>query len=976
MNIRCTTILILLFSFNQNFAQKSSQNFQEKNRQKIVLLNDWQYYLDQGKKEFHTNPPQQVTWETVSIPHSLKLTSTTKDDSTDDEYQLTFHRWVGWYKRKIKVDAPVGQKVFLEFEGAHQVTKLWVNGDYVGEHSVGGYTPFHFDITEFVKMDGAENEIILSVDNRRNSNIPPEGDRYDYIKWGGLYRDVYLVVTNPLHITFPWEQKQAGVFVTTPTVTAEDATIQVKTNIKNETAATKRCKVVTRIIDQTGKVVLMMRSERQLPAGSDHTFSQVGGITEEVNLWSPETPYLYRVHTTILDGDQVVDNLESPLGIRSIAILSNRGFVLNGKDVELIGVNRHQAHLFIGDAVPNSLHWKDAWQFKQAGFNSVRLAHYPHDNAFLEACDELGLMVFEEPPTWIGIGNSIWMDRLEEATRRMVRNHRNHPSVIMWGAAINHRGPVERLHYACKEEDPTRPTASNGAPWTGPRHSGVTDIYAPMDYQNMPILANELTYLCEHGNSDDASRNQFEVSKSKQMANLIGVAAWTAHDYQTFKNTALYGTRRIWSAYRVPNPPYYWYQSELTQKPMIYLADERVSKDGKLVIFSNCQRIDLYHNETLVESKFPNNTPNLLYLDHPGFTFDYAWTSGTLTAKGFLNNQLVVSHTRHFPGAPVQLKVEIETDNRSFFANGSDLKMVQCYLLDKNGERVVSATDEVTFKVSGAGKLIEHPDIDANPKSPLYGVATAYLQSTTQPGKITVTATAKGLPAASDEITTTHFEYDQILARARPIYNLKKEQIDLSSSLKQINSGAVAAFEFGEHIATSVTSEFLQFGWTGWVGEDAVKETFSSKIFDACKYTLSADQEMSWFAGWGLSGNLPYLALDGLQLPAAGTLTLKIDALPKGIYHLKTYHHYNKKLKPSSATLQIKVTDARGKQRLARESVALSAGDLFSKNPAHAAFTIYADGNHPILINFGSQKDIPIVLNGFELEEKSRSMEK
>lgn len=968
IRIKYLLLFVLLIVISDCIAQELPYGYPSTHRQKEVLLNNWEYYLDEGEAGFLSEPPEDVTWKTVSIPHSLKLSSSTKDDNPDDEYQLTFHRWIGWYKREINVDAIAGQKIFLEFEGAHQVTKLWVNGKYVGEHAVGGYTPFHFDISDYVNV-GSDNEIILSVDNRRNSNIPPEGDRYDYIKWSGLYRDVYLVTTDPLHITFPWESTSGGVFIATPTVTAEDATINIKTNIQNDSPETKTCKVVNRIIDVHGKVVLKLESTKRIAPMHNFTFSQTGGITEDVRLWSPEHPYLYRVNTTIYNGDKAVDVQENPLGIRKIEFLDGRGFVLNGKEVELIGTNRHQGMLFIGDAVPNSLQWKDAWQFKQAGFNSVRLAHYPHDNAFIEACDELGLMIFEEPPTWIGIGNEVWMDKLEEATRRMVRNHRNHPSVIMWGAAINHRGPVERLHYACKEEDPSRPTASNGAPWTGPRNSGVTDIYAPMDYQNMPITAEELTYLCEHGGSVDASRNQFEVSKSKQMPNMIGVALWTAHDYQTFKPKTLHTGRRPWSVHRVANPAFHWYRSELINEPMVHITDERVSTNQEIIIFSNCQRIDLYNDDKLIESRFPDRDNNLLYLDSPSYTFDYQWKSGELTAKGYMNNHMVASHTRSIPGAPQKLRVEIETDNKPFFANGSDIKTVQCYLLDDNGERVVSSTSEVTFTIEGEGELISAPHIDANPAAPVHGVATAYLKSTQHPGLIKVTATAEGLDVANAEISTLPFEYNRIKAEAKPIYDLKEERIDLSANMKQISSGDVAAFEFGEHKAAAVTSEFLQFGWTPWVGESITEEKMASKIFTNCTYTLSSTDRIDWYTGWGLSGNLPYLAVDGLTVSPESALTLSIKNLPKGSYKLTSYHHHSSSINRAPPSLKIELNDAANDNQVVVSGLTLSSGSLFTKYPKSAELNLYSDGLAPIQITFKSEKDIPIVLNGFVIEE-------
>ncbi|MEM9676016.1 MAG: sugar-binding domain-containing protein, partial [Bacteroidota bacterium] len=477
-------LVLAVLIIQVNLYAQYPPGYTETNRQKININQGWKFSLGEQNGEINTEGFDDSGWEQINVPHTFELASLDLNGSQDDPYQKTFQRDIGWYRKKLNIATLPDQKVFLEFEGAHQVTTLWINGEYVGEHSVGGYTPFHFDITAFVQP--GENTIALKVDNTLNPEIPPEGDQYDYIKFSGLYRDIYLVTTDELYIPFAWEEKESGVFITTPTVTPENATIHVRTTVRNASDEQKDCKLLTRIIDKQGRVVARMESSQNISAQSSYSFSQVTGISENVHLWSPDHPYLYRVNTLVMNGDEAVDQVENPLGIRKIELIDGEGLRLNGEPLELIGANRHQAFPFVGDAVPNSLHWKDAYQFKQAGFNVVRLAHYPHDDSFLEACDELGLLVYEEPPTWIGIGNEAWFDRLEEATRRMIRNHRNHPSVFTWGAGINHRGPVERLHYAAKEEDPTRPTSSNGSPWTGPRGSGVCDLYTPMDYQDMP----------------------------------------------------------------------------------------------------------------------------------------------------------------------------------------------------------------------------------------------------------------------------------------------------------------------------------------------------------------------------------------------------------------------------------------------------------------------------------------------------------
>jgi beta-galactosidase len=198
------------------------------------------------------------SWETVSVPHTLKLTSLDLDGSTDDNHQKTFHRYVGWYRKHFRVNA--GAKVFLEFEGSHEVTDVWVNGKHAGKHTISGYTPFDFDITGEVNRSG-DNVVAIRVDNTLNADVPPDGGTRDYILFGGLYRDVYLVTTDKVHVTFPWDDTYAGVFVTTPTVKAENATISVRTTVRNEYDITKP--VTSMIRTCQGKTELPLHSKER-----------------------------------------------------------------------------------------------------------------------------------------------------------------------------------------------------------------------------------------------------------------------------------------------------------------------------------------------------------------------------------------------------------------------------------------------------------------------------------------------------------------------------------------------------------------------------------------------------------------------------------------------------------------------------------------------------------------------------------------
>ncbi|GAB5474189.1 MAG: beta-galactosidase [Maribacter sp.] len=935
-----TNFFILVF-FATSTLFLAAQRSNGHSRIKQELNQDWEFYLEknQGAQlELHT---AKAKWQSVSIPHTLELVPSDVS-GLDTTHQPKFHRNVGWYRKKIQIPIESHQRVFLEFEGVHQVTNLWVNGSHVGTHSIGGYTPFHFDITNVIHTDGRPNEILLSADNRLDPAVPPDGNQYDYIKFGGLYRDVYLVTTSDLYVTFPWEARNAGITITTPTVTKRDATIDIKTTVRNEASESRECKLVTRIIDDKGLVVSKMQTIKTIAPKSDHTFSQIDGISENLRLWSIETPYLYRALTTLYIDGAAVDEVENKFGVRKFEFIRDQGFLLNGKPVELIGANRHQAYPFIGDAVPNSLHWKDAWQFKQAGFNVVRLAHYPHDNSFIEACDELGILVYEEPPSWIGIGDEAWFENLEEATRRMIRNHRNHPSILLWGGSLNHRGPVPQLHYACKQEDPTRLTASNGSPWSGPRNSGVTDIYTPMDYQNMELNPEEFVFLCEHGSAADASRNQFEVSKAKASANHIGVAVWTAHDYQAFKPNRGLHPRRIFSMYREPNPVYYWYQSELRNEPMIHIADKRATEDEKILVFSNAEEVELSLNGQVVGRQFPDRNDDRMYIDHPSFTFDYPWIEGTLVAKGISNGRIVASHSLEKPTAPYRLKVVIEEDNRPFYANGSDMKVVKAYILDKKGNHITTDTTAVSFSIRGKGDLIGDATIGANPFKAYYGVATALIRSKSEPGKITVAASADGLLAAKAAINTVEHEKSE-----KPMYyELKQAKIDFGGNEERL----------------------VQFGWNEW------NPTFKSapSAFPELNLAITTDTELEWQNGWGLSANLAYVGADAVS--AEKNMTLVCNGLPEGAYTLTTYHHSMEEYQ-KSPTYTFQVDDASGTSKY---TIRPSMGNrLGNAEPKSKSIEIEVKNNTPITIRLSVNVDaIPVLLNGLKITEIKKEVSK
>jgi beta-galactosidase len=724
----------------------------------------WRFQSAEAKDSTTVVGFDDSAWILVSLPHSFALYNANLDGFKESG------RTVGWYRRQLAVPAEwTGKKLFLEFQGAMQATTLWVNGAKVGEYTVSGYDSFDFDITRQVKA--GTNVLTVKVDNTPNPNLPPDGGPIDYTLFGGLYRDVFLHVKDPVHLTFPWSSKQAGVRLTLPEVSAEQAVVQVESTIRNEFDKPRTCTLVAEIRDRDGKVVKTLRETKEVAAGADATFVQKSDPLTNPRLWSPDDAYLYTVRCTVLDGDRELDRTDTRLGIRWVKFDKQEGFFLNGKHLKLIGANYHQTWPYIGNAVPNGLQRRDAEQMKAMGINWVRLSHYPHDPDFLDMLDELGLMALEEPATWSQAGNAQWMDNLEKSLRSMIRRDRNHPSIIVWGVAINHRNKEPRLVQAAIEEDPTRdrgqdtvPTPMNFRPmeiWgngalaiehtghTFPTARGTREVRRRKVGDEVEIFANR-----EYSH---AARHWEQVNAAYQKEDNSGLAVWCMYDYNTFHNVDERGM--VWHGvcdlFRFPKYSYWWHQSELTSDPMAYVV--RID-DTRAAVFSNCQEVRLSQDTgkgyRVVATQKPDKTFTSslgtevpFALHHPPFHFAVDPVAKSLKAEGLIDGKVRSTYEWKRAGDPVALRVE--ADRKTITADGSDLSRIIVTAVDTNGTPVETFTGEVSFAAAGAGQLIGE-----NPVKLRAGQMIILAQSAFVPGDLTVTATAAGLRSGSATVKT------------------------------------------------------------------------------------------------------------------------------------------------------------------------------------------------------------------------------
>ncbi len=384
------------------------------------------------------------TWESVSLPHNPVV-----------EELIVKHQWQGicYYKKEFRVEKNRKDNLcFLEFEGAMQLADVWINGKHVIQHA-GGYTPFIIDATKYLNW-GKKNEILVRLDNRNNSIIPPGKplEKLDFCYHGGIYRDVNLIFKNRIHITNPIfvdAVAGGGVFVTYPEVSPNKAIVSIKTDVANEEGASAKVTVKQTLfkIDglytqrDTGKQVAVSEVSGMLAKNDSKQFDQTLEL-KRPKLWLPDTPWLYLLRTEVLKNGKVVDVEEQRIGVRRIKFTVENGFEINGQKIRLVGTNRHQEYPYVGNAISDNAQYRDIYQIKESGFNCVRLGHYIQDKSVLDACDELGVLAIEPIPGWQFFNdNEQFCEYTYRDIKQMVRRDRNHPSIIMWETILNESWP-------------------------------------------------------------------------------------------------------------------------------------------------------------------------------------------------------------------------------------------------------------------------------------------------------------------------------------------------------------------------------------------------------------------------------------------------------------------------------------------------------------------------------------------------------
>jgi hypothetical protein len=512
-------------------------------------------------------------WANINLPHSFDIPYWRVGGAQAPAQ--------GWYRKHMTIDQAVidaKKRVFIEFEAAFQIANVYVNGTYVGQHK-GGYTGFSFDITQYVKA--GDNVVAVYLDARWTDSVAPLSGEHVFI--GGIYRNVSLVITDPLHVTW------YGTFVSTPQVSTGSATVKVKTEIKNDGAAAASCQVKAIIVDSSGNEVTSFESTQNIAAGATVTFVQTSPSISNPNLWSPSSPYMYKVYTEVYNGTVAVDNFVSPLGIRSIKWTTTNGFEMNGQQVWLQGANVHQDHAGWGDASASTGCYRDVKLVHDCGMNFIRGSHYPHAPAFADACDNLGVCFWSEMCFWAlswstsngwGAGacvnNDSFKKNLLDQTREMIRIHRNHPSIISWsmGNELWFWGScstdtvlacLTRMVAVAHTEDSTRPVGVGGVQVSTAQLTQPVDIAGfngglTTGDAGKPSMVTEYGSCTDGGAGYDACWGDNITTPPKPSDHVwrAGVSLWCAFDHGSNINTGLMG---MCNNARVPQKRWYFYRN-------------------------------------------------------------------------------------------------------------------------------------------------------------------------------------------------------------------------------------------------------------------------------------------------------------------------------------------------------------------------------------------------------------------------------
>ena len=788
---------------------------------KFHLGDDWPRASDLSHLGTSSGPIAErfndSSWHTVNLPHdwAVELPFDRNGDK-DHGYKPLGPNFpsnsIGWYRRTFELPgADTGKRIWLTFDGVYRDTTVWVNGWLVRRHE-GGYNPFREDITDVVRF-GGRNTVVVRVDATKFEGWFYEG--------AGIYRHVWLDKTAPVAIA------PQGIFVCnefTNNVPSAEAEIKVEVTLLNSQTNAAKATVACWISSPVNRGVLALKGDVGKIAFTN-TATVEGESKQVVNLktilnppllWAPESPNLYTLFTTVSVDGKLVDQQETAFGVRTLAFDPTNGFLLNGKHYELQGTCIHQDWAGVGVAVPDSLQNFRVSRLKEMGCNAIRTAHNPPAPGFLDACDQLGMLVMDEHRLPGADSESLrkWDDH--------IRRDRNHPSVAIWGLGNEERGVEDtpqggnvarKMQDLVKRLDPTRPV-TYAAPegnvfrginavievrgWNYFVFNGANAI--PDEAQLKPPI-NADVYHAAHPTQPNLGTEQGSIVSTRGIyasdrqrcyitayddnwpgwnvkartmwpffaarPYMSGLFIWTGYDYggepAPFSWPAINSQYGILDRCGFPKDSFYYYQSWWQTNTVLHLLPHwnwpgKEAQDIRVDAYSNCKQVELFLNGDSLGKQVMKPNSEL--------TWQVKYAPGTLSAKGFDDAGKVIAETKvETTGDATQ--IQLTPDRKTINASGEDVAVFTVAGLDAQGRLVPLAQNTINFVIEGPGKIIgvgngnptcHEPDKSADgapwSRSLFNGLAQITVQSTRDAGEFKLTATCDGLKSATVVVPT------------------------------------------------------------------------------------------------------------------------------------------------------------------------------------------------------------------------------
>lgn len=759
-SIGVTTLALASGQKRQAFAAETFAFTQSISSRRVFSFNQNWLYSEKFSPETVQPKFNDRSFMRVHLPHTNKMLPVNGFDERE-------YMFVSVYRKHFRLPKNVqNQRIFVDFGGVMTSSKVYLNGQNLGEYK-GGYTPFSFELTGKINWNG-DNVLAVEVDSTERKDIPPFGGMIDYLTFGGIYREVNLRAVDQTFIE--------NVFAKPVNVLRQNRGVNIRVYLEGAKSSDL---TLTAELRDGDKVIA---SNSQNLTSANQPFHEIN-LTNlpNVELWDTEKPKLYTARVTLSASGKTLDHYDRRIGFRE-AKFTPEGFFLNGKHLKLRGLNRHQTYPFVGLAMPERVQKRDAWILKkELKCNVVRTSHYPQSPHFLDACDELGLLVFEEIPGWQHIGNEDWKNLSVHYVEAMIRRDWNHPSIILWGVRVNEsrddREFYTKTNKVARDLDDSRQTGGVRFRYNSER---LEDVYTMNDFGFPLRPANHPLYLITEFNghmyptkrADNIERIREHTHRHARVHDQIasdvkyaGGLGWCAFDYNThdyFGSGDRICYHGVSDIFRIPKPAAGFYKSQCEPSEEIVLepgfdwarGDENETFTNALVC-SNCEKLRFYIGERFVAEVEPDRKtyPHLKYAPFVANLHDHinkGWDD--LRIEGYIGGKKVIE--RKMSGKGIDRQFLLQADDAELIADGIDMTRVTFKVADEFGNVRPFAQAAIVFSIEGAGEIVGD-----NPFALVGGVGSIWVKTKETGGTIRLHARHPRLGTKTIEIKVRQTDF-------------------------------------------------------------------------------------------------------------------------------------------------------------------------------------------------------------------------